>query len=78
MLSGKGKTNPRRELFFMCSHDIKPEWKIVLIGRDSFATVSILSGRPVAFKQVIFSDRTPELKTEVEALRCLYDFCNNE
>jgi len=58
--------------------DINPEWKLVSIGRGSFATVSILSGRPVAFKHVIFSDRTPELKAEFEALRCLYDVCNTD
>jgi hypothetical protein len=63
---------------FMSSHDINPEWKLISIGRGSFATVSILSGRPVAFKQVIFSDRTPELKAEFEALRCLYDLCSND
>ena len=74
-LSRKGKTNPNS---FMSLHDINPEWKLISIGRGSFATVSILSGRPVAFKQVIFSDQTPELKAEFEALRCLYDFCNND
>jgi hypothetical protein len=62
----------------MSSHDINPEWKLVSIGRGSFATVSILSGRPVAFKHVIFSDRTPELKAEFEALRRLYDFCDTD
>lgn len=62
----------------MSSQDINPEWKLVSIGRGSFATVSILSGRPVAFKHPIFSDRTPELKAEFEALRCLYDFCNTD
>jgi len=60
------------------SHDTNPEWKFVLIGRGSFATVSILSGRPVAFKHVIFSDRTPELNAEFEALCRLYDFCDTD
>jgi hypothetical protein len=62
----------------MSSHDINHEWKLVSIGRGSFATASILSGRPVAFKHVIFSDRTPELKAEFEALRCIYDSCDTD
>ena len=60
------------------SHDINPEWKLVVIGRGSFATVSILSGRPVAFKHIIFSGRTPELKAEFEAIRCIYDSCDTD
>ena len=60
------------------SQDINPEWKFVAIGRGSFATVSIFSGRPVAFKHVIFNSRTPELKTEFETLRALYNFCNTD
>jgi hypothetical protein len=43
----------------MSSHDINPEWKLIAIGRGSFATVSVLLGRSVA---VMLSDRTPELK----------------
>jgi hypothetical protein len=62
----------------MSSQDINPEWKLVRIGRGSFATVWILSGRPVAFKQVIFTERTPELKTEFETLRALYDLCDTD
>jgi hypothetical protein len=46
----------------MSSHDINPEWKLIAIGRGSFATVSVLLGRSVAFKHVMLSDRTPELK----------------
>ena len=68
----------RKETNSVMCYDINPKWKLISIGRGSFATVSILSGRPVAFKQVIFSDRTPELKAEFEALRCLYDFCNDD
>ncbi|KAI0000472.1 hypothetical protein BJV77DRAFT_974108 [Russula vinacea] len=60
------------------SHDINPEWKLVAIGRGSFATVSILSGRPVAFKHIICSGRTPELKAEFEAIRCIYDSCDTD
>ncbi|KAF8813473.1 hypothetical protein BYT27DRAFT_7230986, partial [Phlegmacium glaucopus] len=62
----------------MSSQDIIHEWKLVPIGRGSFATVSILLGRPVAFKHVIHATRTPELKTEFETLCALYShgFCN--
>ena len=60
----------------MPSSDINPAWKLVAIGRGSFAIVSILSGRPIAFKHVISLTRTPELKTEFEALCSIYDFCN--
>ena len=62
----------------MSPHDINPEWKVVSIGRGSFATVSILSGRPVAFKHVIFSGRTPELKAEFEALSSIYGSCSTD
>jgi len=58
------------------SSDVNPVWKLVAIGRGSFATVSILLGRPVAFKQVLISQRTPELKAEFETLRVIYDFCD--
>jgi hypothetical protein len=58
--------------------DINPEWRLVPIGRGSFATVFILSGRPVAFKHVIARERSVELKTEFEALRSLYDFCETD
>ena len=60
------------------SSDVNPEWKLVAIGRGSFATVSILLGRPVAFKHVLFSQRTPELKAEFETLCAIYDFCNTD
>jgi hypothetical protein len=57
---------------------INPEWRLVAIGRGSFASVSILSGRPVAFKHVIARERSVELKTEFEVLRSLYDLCDTE
>jgi len=38
--------------------------------------VSILSGRPVAFKHVIVRGRSVELKTEFEVIRSSYDFCD--
>jgi len=57
---------------------VNPEWKLVAIGRGSFATVSILLGRPVAFKHVLTSQRTPELEAEFEALLAIYDFCNTD
>jgi len=55
---------------------VNPEWKFIAIGRGSFATVSILLGRPVAFKHVHTSERTPELEAEFEAIRAIYDLCN--
>jgi hypothetical protein len=59
--------------------DINPEWRLVRIGRGSFASVSILSGRPVAFKHVTVRERSGELKTEFEVLRALYDdFCDTD
>lgn len=62
----------------MSGPDINPEWKLVSIGRGSFATVFILSGRPVAFKQVISLGRTPDLKVEFETLCRLYNFYNTD
>ena len=58
--------------------DVNPEWRLVPIGRGSFASVSILSGRPVAFKHVIVRERSGELKTEFEVLRALYDICDTD
>ncbi|KAF8513426.1 hypothetical protein BU17DRAFT_53305 [Hysterangium stoloniferum] len=60
----------------MSSSDTNPEWKVVAIGRGSLATVSILTGRPVAFKHVLVLQRAPELKAEFEALCSLYHSCN--
>ncbi|KAF8329248.1 hypothetical protein F5887DRAFT_1005001 [Amanita rubescens] len=60
------------------SSDINPEWKLITIGRGSLALVSILSGRPVAFKHVIFPSRTPELKAEFETLCSLHNTCNTD
>ncbi|KAF8325491.1 hypothetical protein F5887DRAFT_1019271 [Amanita rubescens] len=60
------------------SSDINPEWKLITIGRGSFALVSILSGRPVAFKHVIFPSRTPELKAEFETLCSLHNSFNTD
>jgi hypothetical protein len=62
----------------MSSQDINPEWKLILIGRGSFATVSILLCCPVAFKHVIFTSHTPKLKTESETLCTLYHLCNTD
>ena len=53
-------------------------WRLVRIGRGSFASVSILSGRPVAFKHVIVREHSVELKTEFEVLRSLYDSCDTD
>jgi len=60
----------------MSESDINPEWRLVPIGRGSFASVSVLSGRPVAFKHVLVRERSVELKTEFEVLRSLHDFCD--
>ena len=62
----------------MSVSDTNPEWGLVPIGRGSFASVSVLSGRPVAFKHVIVRERSIELKSEFEALRCLYDSGEND
>jgi hypothetical protein len=62
----------------MSTSDINPQWRLLSIGRGSFASVSILSGRPVAFKHVIVRERHIELKAEFEALRSLYDFCDTD
>ena len=64
--------------FIMSESDINPEWRLVPIGRGSFATISILSGRPVAFKHVTVRERSVELKTEFEVLRSLYGFCDTD
>ena len=58
--------------------DVNPEWRLVPIGRGSFASVSILSGRPVAFKHVTVRERSGELKIEFEVLRALYDICDTD
>jgi len=62
----------------MSSADINPEWQLVAIGRGSFATVSILLGRPVAFKHVIVSEHAPQLKAEFKAICSVYNFCNTD
>ncbi|KDR65770.1 hypothetical protein GALMADRAFT_162381 [Galerina marginata CBS 339.88] len=53
------------------------EGKIEIIGKGSFGAVSVLSGRPVAFKHVLNPSRTSELKDEFEMLSSLYEFCNS-
>ncbi|KDQ07935.1 hypothetical protein BOTBODRAFT_59671 [Botryobasidium botryosum FD-172 SS1] len=58
--------------------DVDPEWQLKTIGRGSFATASVLTGRPVAFKQVIVRARTPELKQEFEMFLVLYDLCSTD
>ncbi|KAF8621384.1 hypothetical protein AX15_007841 [Amanita polypyramis BW_CC] len=56
--------------------DVNPEWNLVTVGRGSFASVSVLSGRPVAFKHVIVPQRSQELLREFETLRCIHELCN--
>ena len=43
------------------------------IGRGSFANVSVLTGRTIAFKHVIVSARKQELLTEFQTLRTIYN-----
>ena len=40
--------------------DVTPEWRFVTIGRGSFASVSVLTGHPIAFKHVILPERSQE------------------
>ncbi|TDL27982.1 hypothetical protein BD410DRAFT_781914 [Rickenella mellea] len=47
-------------------------WELVTIGRGSFASVHVLTGRPVAFKAVLDSSRTNELHREFAMLCELY------
>lgn len=56
---------------------VNPSWNVVNIGRGSFASVCILAGRPVAFKQVLFPERALELKAEFETICRLYDLCDS-
>jgi hypothetical protein len=41
--------------------DVTPEWCLVMIGRGSFAAVSVFTGHPIAFKHVILPERSQEL-----------------
>ena len=43
------------------------------IGRGSFASVSVLTGRTIAFKHVIVSARKQELLMEFQTLRTIYN-----
>ena len=57
---------------------VSPEWRLVTIGRGSFASVSVLTGRPVAFKHVILPERSQELRGEFDILRSIYDSCDTD
>ena len=57
---------------------VNPSWNVVTIGRGSFASVSILTGRPVAFQQVLFPEQALELKAEFEIICKLYDLCDSD
>ena len=47
------------------------------IGRESFATVSILSGFPVVFKHVMVREVVSSLNpASLQVLRSLYDCCD--
>ena len=51
---------------------------MVTIGRGSFASVSVLTGRPVAFKHVILPERSNELRKEFDTLRNIYNSCDTD
>ncbi|KAI6101439.1 hypothetical protein EDD16DRAFT_1650482 [Pisolithus croceorrhizus] len=58
--------------------DVNVDWRLLTIGRGSFASVSVLTGRPVAFKHVIVpaKEKKQELLKEFDTLRRIYDSCN--
>jgi hypothetical protein len=58
--------------------DVTPERRLVTIGRGSFASVSVLTGHPVAFKHVILPERTQELQRVFYILRSIYDSCDKD
>jgi len=58
--------------------DVTPEWKLMTIGRGSFATVSVLTGRTIAFKHVIVSAKKQELFTEFQMLCTIYNERNSD
>lgn len=56
------------------------EWRLLTIGRGSFASVSVLTGRPIAFKHVMVpeKEKKQELLKEFDTLCCIYDSCNGD
>jgi hypothetical protein len=48
------------------------------IGRGSLATVSVLTGRTIAFKHVIVSARKQELFMEFQTLCTIYNLCDSD
>ncbi|KAI6029082.1 hypothetical protein BKA83DRAFT_4214215 [Pisolithus microcarpus] len=60
--------------------DVNAEWKIITIGRGSFASISVLTGRPIAFKHVIIpaKEKIQELLREFETLCFIYETCNKD
>lgn len=60
--------------------DVNAEWKIITIGRGSFASISVLTGRPIAFKHVIMpsKEKIQELLREFETLCFIYETCNKD
>ncbi|KAI6012977.1 hypothetical protein EDC04DRAFT_2760261 [Pisolithus marmoratus] len=59
---------------------VSAEWGLITIGRGSFASVSVLTGRPIAFKHVIVpaKEKKEELLKEFDTLRRIYDFCHED
>lgn len=50
----------------------------VQIGAGSFASVSILSGGPVAYKEVHNTDDAATLRAEYDLLRSIYPSCGGD
>jgi hypothetical protein len=53
-------------------------WRLVTIGRGSFASVHVLSGRPIAFKVVLTPERADELHHEYNCLQQIYELCSQD
>lgn len=62
----------------MTDPDVTPEWRFVTIGRGSFASVSVLTGHPIAFKHVILPERSQELRKEFDTLLSIYGSCDTD
>jgi hypothetical protein len=60
------------------SASAKPESGLRTIGKGSFASVSVLTGRPVAFKHVHTPASNHELQNEFKALRVLHNKLGND
>ena len=75
--SGEWPTASRPRLSCQCQILIL-NGGLYLSEGEALPLCSYSLGRPVAFKHVIARERSVELKTEFEALRSLYDFCETD